>query len=292
MSIPPKGVPAGDHDADPTGIRDLLADLSDPGPMPEHLVARISASLDQEQQRRRSSEGWATHAPEHTGARPISHLAEERERRGPQQWILAAAAVLAVGVTGTVVYDQILSPDSGPGVLAQLTPGDQDEADSGSQNADSVEAEPAEDAGGEAESRADGVDDQAADAAAEKEEAAQGGVEGIDDAAFALGAASLLQVAAGTAGSDGDAFAQAPLGFQTQPGDVQALSADELDPCVRVVGGNPQQGEWAGTPADVGGDEVVIVGDLAPGQSRAWAVSENCSDDPGADVLTGPVPIP
>ena len=30
---------------DPTGMRDLLASLPDPGPMPDDLVARITAAL-------------------------------------------------------------------------------------------------------------------------------------------------------------------------------------------------------------------------------------------------------
>ena len=33
---------------DPTGMRDLLASLPDPGPMPEDLVARIMAALAEE----------------------------------------------------------------------------------------------------------------------------------------------------------------------------------------------------------------------------------------------------
>ena len=37
---------------DPTGVRALLSSLPEPGPMPEHLVERISASLAAEQANR------------------------------------------------------------------------------------------------------------------------------------------------------------------------------------------------------------------------------------------------
>ncbi|MDF2145110.1 hypothetical protein [Knoellia sp. p5-6-4] len=45
----PPGPP--DPDDDPTGMRALLSSLPDPGPMPDDLVARITASLAAEQQR-------------------------------------------------------------------------------------------------------------------------------------------------------------------------------------------------------------------------------------------------
>ena len=89
-----------DVEHDPTGIRALLSALPDPGPMPPDLVARISASIAQEQSAReggtvvplrRRSWGW-----QHLGA------------------AAAAAVVLAVGLPA-------LLTGTGPGdVMASL----------------------------------------------------------------------------------------------------------------------------------------------------------------------------
>ncbi|WP_203230470.1 hypothetical protein, partial [Segeticoccus rhizosphaerae] len=43
---------ASSPDEDPTGVRALLSSLPEPGPMPPELVARITASLEREQQER------------------------------------------------------------------------------------------------------------------------------------------------------------------------------------------------------------------------------------------------
>ena len=92
--------PPGDVEHDPTGIRALLSALPAPGPMPADLVARINASIAQEQSARaggtvvplrRRSWGW-----QHLGA------------------AAAAAVVLAVGIPA-------LLTGTGPGdVLASL----------------------------------------------------------------------------------------------------------------------------------------------------------------------------
>ena len=103
--------PGHPHDAehDPTGIRALLSALPDPGPMPPDLVARISASIAQEQAARqggsvlplrRRTWGW-----QHLGA------------------AAAAAVVLAVGV---------------PALLTGTGPGDVMASLAGSSSADSA----------------------------------------------------------------------------------------------------------------------------------------------------------
>lgn len=56
-------------DMDPTGVRALLANLPDPGPMPPELVARISHSLELEQQRRTT--GAAGAASGSGGGHPV-----------------------------------------------------------------------------------------------------------------------------------------------------------------------------------------------------------------------------
>ena len=37
----PQGASSHDDERDPTGVRDLLASLPDPGPMPEDVMLRI-----------------------------------------------------------------------------------------------------------------------------------------------------------------------------------------------------------------------------------------------------------
>ena len=91
---------------DPTGMRALLANLPDPGPMPDHLVARITAALAAEA----DAVGSATAA----GAPPASGPVDVREpapvvpmapRRGVRMRHLgvAAAVVGALGLTGVVL---------------------------------------------------------------------------------------------------------------------------------------------------------------------------------------------
>lgn len=68
---------------DPTGVREILSSLRDPGPMPPDLIRRISASLSVEQARReRDSERHAA-----AGRVPSSHdgpLADGTQHDGPQ----------------------------------------------------------------------------------------------------------------------------------------------------------------------------------------------------------------
>lgn len=73
---------------DPTGMRDLLASLPEPGPMPADLVARITASLAQE--------AAATHSPDAVGGARILEL--PLSRRSP--WPLLGVAAAVVGVLG------------------------------------------------------------------------------------------------------------------------------------------------------------------------------------------------
>ncbi|MGL5908914.1 MAG: hypothetical protein ACRCZP_02865, partial [Phycicoccus sp.] len=98
---------------DPTGIRELLSRLPEPGPMPPDLVARISAALADE------SGGVARLRPDSTTASSDLGTMPRSDRTGPDddrtavlvpsrrprwQVLGAAAAVLAVvGLGGLVV---------------------------------------------------------------------------------------------------------------------------------------------------------------------------------------------
>src|SRR6476661_6124120 len=102
--VPPADKGAPEHD--PTGIRNLLSALPDPGPMPADLVARINASIAAEQSARERSTGQgATVVP------------LRRRRWGWQQMGVAAAVVAILGFG----LPALLS-GTGPGaVLASLS---------------------------------------------------------------------------------------------------------------------------------------------------------------------------
>lgn len=93
----------GDPEHDPTGIRDLLSALPDPGPMPADLVARINASIAAEQLAR---EGGTV-------------VPLRRRRWGWQQVAVAAAAAAILGfglpalLTGTGPGDVMASLSGG-----------------------------------------------------------------------------------------------------------------------------------------------------------------------------------
>jgi thioredoxin reductase len=78
---------------DPTGMRDLLAALPDPGPMPEDLVARITAALAEE-----SRAAALSASPDAGNVVPL------RPRRGGLRHLgVAAAVVTAIGLGGVAL---------------------------------------------------------------------------------------------------------------------------------------------------------------------------------------------
>ncbi len=255
MSIPPEGTPTGNDDADPTGMRDVLSSLPEPGPMPEDLADRICASLEREQGRR-AEKAWDSTAP-------IHDLAHERSHRRPQQWILAAAAVVAVGVIGTVVFDDLLgSGSSGDSPAAALSSPANEESgsDSGTTDLDSSEL----------------LSDTT--------------LQSVDDDAFAVGAQSLLEVASGQPAQDPSNPA---LGLSIDLDDVKALDDDELDRCVAAAGFRPTERSWVGAPTAVNGEEVVILGSTgSEDPHEAWALDRTCPENSEAGVLKGPVSLP
>lgn len=96
------------EDVDPTGVRDLLASLPEPGPMPEDLVRRIEARLAVE----RASRSHATH-PLGRRADAAVDLAAERSRRRPVRTLALLGAVAAGLVVTTLAVPQLL-PGLGP----------------------------------------------------------------------------------------------------------------------------------------------------------------------------------
>ena len=85
------------RDDDPTGVRDLLSALPQPGPMPGYLVERINASLAAEQAQRAAAPGAASLTP---------LFAPTRRRAGRIVFAVAgaAAAVALFAVVGSNIF--------------------------------------------------------------------------------------------------------------------------------------------------------------------------------------------
>lgn len=304
MSTPHKGSTNGEHDEDPTGMRDVLASLADPAPMPRQLADRICASLEQEHHARLGAM-QGQHPAELAHHEAMVHdFAAEKAHRRPQQWILAGAAALAVGALGLVVVDQFVntSPDSSS-VAAQAN---QETADN-----DSGEANPQDsnESGSDAGSRAN-VDDQGEqaqdnddaaaapqdDAGAPVDEATgASGLAALGDDVFALGAQTLLSSAAAEInGEDIPNGFSLPEALDVQMGDVSPLDSAEANNCAQAAGESSGD-TWLGLNTTVNGEEVVILGDSDEASSpstQAWALDSSCPSNTSAPVLKGPVQLP
>ncbi|MCH8614094.1 hypothetical protein [Arsenicicoccus dermatophilus] len=99
--------PPRSTDDDPTGVRELLAALPDPGPMPADLVSRITASLEAEARGRQIP---AAPPVELAPVIPLSGATRTRRRPGRRTIPLllgAAAAVTAVGLATPALLEQL-----------------------------------------------------------------------------------------------------------------------------------------------------------------------------------------
>lgn len=162
---------------DPTGIRDLLRTLPDPGPMPEDLVDRISALLDAEQERRREADA----APEV----PVVDLATRRSRRRPGRtlaYLGAAAAGLLVATVavGELVGDGLLGGTGGMDSAAQVSTHSRGAADSGGSRNGAAADGSAEQDGYAAAGEDGSAADSAAEDAGDQTESAAGGAASPD----------------------------------------------------------------------------------------------------------------
>lgn len=283
---------------DPTGMRALLGSLPDPGPMPEDLVARITAALEEEARHQRTAPGVTrgvrpSETPAPTVARPGGSAGGDptagprgdsdgdprgdvvplHRRRVWQLLGVAAAAVVALGVGGLVV-DQ-LSPG---GLQASLG--------LASGATDSVAAE--SDAAGDAPAASSMAPDE------------QTGRVATDDALHVVVLASGGEY---TQGDLADRAADlAPEGV-ADPGSPEAGPLDETAgtdqplaspsgarACASVIGVDPSEPLLVDLAAYEGHRAAVIVATGPDGSRRAWAVRRDCrAGSPG--VLAGPVQV-
>ena len=91
------------HEDDPTGIRALLQDLPDPGPMPQDLVARIEARLEVERAHREQEQGRGLTAR----SDEVLDLAAERSHRRPGRTVALLGAAAAGLLVATVSIGEL-----------------------------------------------------------------------------------------------------------------------------------------------------------------------------------------
>lgn len=312
-----------DHDrdeVDPTGIRDLLAGLPDPGPMPEHLVRRIEARLEVEQAARHQS-------PPHSLGRQadrVVDLATERSRRRPGRtlaWVGAAAAGLVV--TAAVVPQLVDGMGSGDAGTAAYYPtrGEADTMSDAGAMAD-VDSEAADDAGGgdedggdedggeldepqslsstgqDLEAEGDSADEEAADTAGDPTSPALPLVP-LDGELVVLPELGLL---------DRDDLTELLLRAMDEqdatptPAPVPSglLTEGEATSCWRDLAGTHSFDRYAAARAQVvlpdgqrQGDPVVaLLGLDADGSARSWVMPEDCIVDPDVKPILEGDPRP
>lgn len=255
-----------DLEPDPTGIRALLSSLPDPGPMPDDLVARITASIAHEQAARGAS------VPEPGG----TVLPLRRRGWGWQHLGAAAAAavVLAVGVPA-------LLTGTGPGdVMAALGGRSSSDSAASAESANGSDdsgsgAPPSATAGGDTLPRPQlsGSGDQRVRSTVANVRLAATGTayttSGLATQAAALGTVADTSSAAKDAGADGEAGLRACL---------TALGIQDW---------LPVQGDVAtldGAPA--------VIALVDRGSTRTvYAVAPDC-DAQHPDLLAGPVTVP
>lgn len=294
MNTSHDGDPAAEPD--PTGMRELLASLPDPGPMPPEVSQRITASLRQEQQRR----SWRVDQPQQEGthrssrAGSVTPLASRRSRA--PHLLAAAAAVAAVAVAGTVVAGQ-LGDGTMVGEMASLdwdggggddSAGGAGEESSGSgSQASSLEAEDSDgEAAGESAPEGDGAALDSLPGGGEDSAAATvaplvGEVllivvtEPLTSSTFAVGASSAVEQSRAS----------------SAPAD-SGLTPQTARPCLAATGAAADQEVWVVGEIALDGEPAVLV--VADGeQTQGWAVAPDCVlGNAAAQILLGPVELP
>ena len=293
-----------DDDLDPTGVRALLANLPDPGPMPDELMNRISQSLELEQQRRASAAASSaasnsSAASSSTGASETSHdsptegelssvggqvvsLTAERQRRRPGRTVLWLGGAAAVAMVATVSVNQLVGNDTaGDSGVAANVPVSSDSADDG---AEAGGAE--EDAGSNESSAADSQQDEAAQAPQAEPTPDQD--EEHLGAGEPLGSTRIYAMAGTVELTSGGWPDEVSQWLGSGPGRGESdFGATQADACLETGGLDTSQAntvvlsraEWDAAPA------TLVVTEAADGDT-AWVLSPDCQE-----VLTGPTSL-
>ncbi|RIK15593.1 MAG: hypothetical protein DCC50_07640 [Acidobacteria bacterium] len=274
---------ATDED-DPTGIRDLLRTLPDPGPMPVDLVERISARLSEEQEHRAERGAGAG------GSAPVVDLSEQRSRRRPGRTlaylgVAAAGLLVATVAVGELAGDGLLGGTAGMDSAAQVSTHSRGAADGGSQ--DDVMAA---DGGGGQDTAAQEQAETAADAGADVGDAAAGAdapedadAADEDTAAGAGTAVELLpplgEISAGAVREDVLAALERDLGASS---DRSTLTPAGAERCWQAGGVERAWPVRQAAEAVYAGDPVVVLVGRDGDAGAAVLVPAACTG--GADV--------
>lgn len=300
-------------DLDPTGVRALLANLPDPGPMPQDLVARISQSLALEQERRTTGSAGGT---AHPFGSPLGHhdtahqdtdqspsieqgmaaertpegvisLAAERQRRRPGRTVMWLGGAAAVAMVATFSANQLLG-DGSDSNLSAAVPGAHDAADDGAEaggvadpGRGESEAAPSDAAGGDPAPAQPEVDSEPPAAAGDDSASTDMGSNSLADVVFtATGTVPLSDTQLGDQVSDW--VASTPT-QGTGTWSAQLAADCITDRGLKVSGADQvmvSEATWQGEPA------MLVVAEHAKGGS-AWVLTSDCGE-----VLTGPISYP
>ncbi|GAA1149364.1 hypothetical protein [Ornithinicoccus hortensis] len=271
---------------DPTGVRALLSSLPDPGPMPDTVFARISASLQEEQERREQQSAFGP-----TSGPDVISLAAERHRRRPMRTLTYLGAAAGLAVVATVVSTQVFGPGDGGGSGIS--------ADVGNSNSRDQEGGVQADVGAADEGAADGSTAAEGDEGAMAEPPPLGAADEDDAAAPTMGAAGGDQAGRGltlgfasgeVALSSTDFAADVSRWYSASPV-TESGSASVLAGCAQALGNAvPDDATLVLTEGSLDGDPVVLALQTEPNRI-AWALDPSCSTGEG-EILQGPSVIP
>ncbi|WP_156822666.1 hypothetical protein [Demetria terragena] len=116
---------SSDDEQDPTGVRELLASLPDPGPMPDHVMNDITAALQREQQQRSGDQSNVSPLVARSHADSAGSSSAHPGRRGPT-WLRPLAAVgaaAAIGIGALAGYQALSGSSSAPVANAPTSSG-------------------------------------------------------------------------------------------------------------------------------------------------------------------------
>lgn len=262
-------------DVDPTGVRELLRSLPDPGPMPEDVVRRIETRLAVELAHRDGPSFPDPGGDEHPAGTIDLAAARARRRPGRSLGVLAAAA--AGVLVATVGFGELADSGvlGGTGTAAYAPSGAS--ADAGSDAAGDDAGSRADDRGAEggAEGGAQGGSDGAADTAAAPLGQGGGAAVGSVEVLPHLGevhAADLAQLELPTTGAQEAAEA-----------DLTAAQAESCWSAHRAA--DTWATHYAAPATSDGRRTVVLVGLHEDGSGRAWLMPGRCVEDPSVPAL-------
>lgn len=306
-----------DHvdDVDPTGIRDLLAALPDPGPMPEDLVRRIEARLEVERAHQDARAGGSAGGSSALGdSSPVARadnvfdLAAERSHRRPARTVAVLGAAAAGLLVTTVAVSQLMgvSGDVGSADTAASYPSlgrPQDDSAEGGAGADAADEPMHEDADEEFAAADQGETEAAQDDRAELPDSASSGEDSAGTRSIEsdpeLGGSRLgvLPDLGPVTVQDLVPTLSAALNDDDVRFDRADLTLEQARSCWSVLAGEHEFDGYVAARAQFvaetgeGQPAVTLLGIDDDGTGQTWVMPTTCADDPQAAPLSGPHPF-